>query len=361
MNEARHERSSVDWELAAATARRALSWKLPLADDVRLSVEADFVELTRRAEDLVAEVTGLELVSGNARARTVDRAEWVDANLASFSRLLAPVLDRQPTSSIARAMQRTPIGRQAAGVEVGLLLSWMSTRVLGQYDAVPGAPEGKDAIYYVAPNIVGIEQRHGFAPRDFRLWIAVHEVTHRFQFTAVEWMEPYFLGLVERATSISFDVSTVLESLGRLVAAARAGENPLGETGIIGLLASTDQLVTVRDAQALMSLLEGHADIVMGSVGDDVIPGATRFAKVLSERRERAKGGTKLIQQLLGVEAKLRQYRDGERFVEAVIAERGVSGFSQIWQSSEYLPTLEEIHSPERWLARVGGSVSPTA
>jgi coenzyme F420 biosynthesis associated uncharacterized protein len=361
MNEARHERSSVDWELAAATARRALTWKPPLADDVRLAVEADFVELTKRAEDLVGEVTGLRPPSGHARSRTVDRAEWVDANLASFSRVLAPVLDREPTSPIARAMRRSPIGQQAAGVEVGLLLSWMSTRVLGQYDALPGGPEGKDAVYYVAPNIVGIEQRHGFAPRDFRLWIAVHEVTHRFQFTAVEWMEPYFLGLVERATGISFDASTVLESLSRLVAAARAGENPLGESGIIGLIASADQLVTVREAQALMSLLEGHADIVMGSVGDDVIPGATRFAKVLSDRRARAKGSAKFIQQLLGVEAKLRQYRDGEGFVEAVIAERGVAGFSQVWQRPENLPSLEEIRSPERWLARVGGSVSPTA
>jgi putative hydrolase len=110
-----------------------------------------------------------------------------------------------------------------------------------------------------------------------------------------------------------------------------------------------------------MSLLEGHADVVMGAVGDDVIPGASRFAKVLSDRRESAKGGAKFVQQLLGIEAKLRQYKDGERFIEAVVDVQGMAGFSRVWASKENLPTIEEIAEPELWMMRIAGSVSPTA
>jgi coenzyme F420 biosynthesis associated uncharacterized protein len=352
---------SVDWRLASSAAGRVLAWKPPLDEATFAEVEADFVDATRRAEVLVAEITGLRPASGHARAVTVGRVEWVDANLASFARLIGPVLARSADSGWSRIARRAPIGKQAAGVEIGMLLAWLSSRVLGQYDILPGTPDGEDAVYYVAPNIVGVERRHGFAPRDFRLWIAVHEVTHRMQFTGVEWMEPYFLDLVERATSISFDSSALLDSLNRLVASVRGGENPLGESGIVGLFASGSQLATMREAQALMSLLEGHADTVMAAVGDDVIPGASRFARVLSERREHARGGAKFLQQLLGIEAKLRQYREGEEFVDAVISARGMAGFSRVWGAAENLPTMEEIRDPRLWLTRVDGSVAPTA
>jgi coenzyme F420 biosynthesis associated uncharacterized protein len=351
--------SPVDWKVASAIARRVLTLKPPLDADRFSEVESDFAEATKRAEELVAEVTGLH-PPGHAHAVTLGRPEWVDANLASFERLLRPVLDKSSGSTWGRLIRETPVGQQAAGAEVGLLLAWMSSRVLGQYDIVPGTPAGDDAVYYVAPNVIEVERRHGFAPRDFRLWIAVHEVTHRAQFRAVEWMEEYFLGLVERATSITFDASSALDSLTRVIAAARRGENPLGDGGIVGLLASSEQLETVHEAQALMSLLEGHADVVMGAVGDDVIPGATRFAKVLAERRTKAKGATKLVQQLLGLEAKLRQYRDGEHFVDSVIAERKMAGFSRVFERAENLPTLEEIHDPARWIARIDGRVATT-
>ena len=354
----RNGTSSVDWKVASAAARKALSWKPPLDPEVFAEVEADFTEATQRAEALVAEVTGLRPAAGHARAVTLDCPEWVDANLASFERLLRPAMDKHAGSGWSRLVREMPVGQQAAGLEVGFLLAWMSCRVLGQYDILPGTPAGEDAVYYLAPNIVGVERRHGFAPRDFRLWIAVHEVTHRVQFTGVEWMERYFLDLVERATSISFDSSAVLDSVNLIVAAARRGENPLRDGGIVGLLASGEQLATVHEAQALMSLLEGHADVVMGSVGDDVIPGASRFASVLSERRTKARGGAKFLQQLLGIEAKLRQYRDGERFVESVIEQCGTAGFSRVWERAENLPTAEEIRDPGRWVERVDGRVA---
>lgn len=361
MNGDRRSSSVVDWDVASSTARALLRRSSALDDEIQRQVEEEFVVATRRAEELVSEVTGLHSRSGHARAVTVSRSQWVDANLASFQRMLRPMLDSSTTSGWARALRTTAVGQQVSGAEVGALLAWLSSRVLGQYDIVPGTPEGNDAIYYVAPNIVSVERRHGFAPGDFRLWIAVHEVTHRMQFTGVEWMEEHFLDLLERATAITVDPSSMIDGARRVITAVRAGENPLGESGLIGLVASSEQLGTVREIQAFMSLLEGHADVVMSAVGDDVIPGATRFAKVLSERRQNVRGGAKLLQQLLGIEAKLRQYRDGEHFVETVIAAEGVRGFSRVWERPEHLPTLDEIHDPHIWLARVVGSVTPTS
>ena len=348
----------VDWELASSVARRTIAWTAPIEPDVLARATEDFEEATARAEALVAEVTGLR-PTGAAKAVTVERAAWVDANLASFARLLGPALAR------AAQEQRgwrtiAPIGRQVAGTEVGALLAWLSRKVLGQYDAVPGSEAGADAVYYVAQNIVAIERRFGFAPKDFRLWVAVHEVTHRAQFRGVEWLEEYFLDLVNRGVSTAFDGKAAVAALLRAVEEIRSGKNPLAESGIVGLLASGPQLAAVREAQALMSLLEGHADVVMATVGDDVIPGASRFARVLAERRQRAPKPTRALHQILGFEAKLRQYREGEGFVERVIAARGMDGFSAVWASSANLPDLDEIRDPDRWLGRVGATASST-
>jgi coenzyme F420 biosynthesis associated uncharacterized protein len=251
---------------------------------------------------------------------------------------------------------RSSVAREAAGVEVGLLLAWISSRVLGQYDLLPGEEtDGDDAIYYVAPNIVALERRHGFAPTEFRLWIAVHEVTQRLQFTGVPWMRAHFLDLVDRGTSVRPpDARAILESLRRAASEIREGRNPLAEGGVVGLIASSEQLETLHEAQALMSLLEGQGDVVMATVGKDHIPGSERFARVLAERRSSASGPTKLVQQLLGMEAKIRQYRDGELFVEAVLEEGGEALFRRLWEGPEMLPTMSEVRDPAAWVARVG-------
>ena len=344
----------VDWAFAERVARRALALAPLLDDSTLLSVRQDFVEVTAQAEELVAEVTGLHSSAGPVRAVVTDRVGWVHANLGSFERLLRPLSQRLLESSPKVA--HTKAGGQAAAVEVGLLLAWISSRILGQYDLLPGGEsEGEDAIYYVAPNIVALERQHGFSPREFRLWIAVHEVTHRLQFTGVPWMRGHFLELVERGTSLRApDAHTVLDSLRRAASEIHAGRNPLADGGVVGLIATSEQLETLREAQALMSLLEGHGDVVMATVGATHIPGSAHFAEVLAERRAKTKGPTKLLQQVLGIEAKIRQYREGEHFVEVVLGEGGDELFRRCWESPDLLPSIEEIRDPARWVARVG-------
>src|SRR5579875_1847132 len=191
----------VAWDTASLVAARVARQQTALTAYERASLESDFQEMTARAEGLVEAETGLRSLAGPARARVTDRAQWVQANVASFQRLLRPVVARLG----ARAGRWNPlpaqVSRQVAGVEVGLILGWMSGRVLGQYDQLlieDERPEDQDIVYYVGPNVVGVERKYGFRPSEFRLWLALHEVTHRMQFTGVPWLRDHFLGLVER-------------------------------------------------------------------------------------------------------------------------------------------------------------------
>ncbi len=349
----------VSWAVAERVASQLLRFVPPLEPATVAALEVDFATATARAERLVEEATGLVSPAPAPRGQVTDRAGWVRANIASFRRLLRPVGERLAAGPPAARRALSPANTTLAGVEVGVLLAWMSGRVLGQYDLLPvdgDAQSTGGALYYVGPNVAAIERRYGFAPEQFRLWLALHEVTHRAQFTAVPWMRAHFVGLVERGMAVAApDGRAVLDSLLRAAAEVRAGRNPLAEAGLIGLLASADQLAALRDAQALMSLLEGHGDVVMSRAATEAIPDAPRFARTLAERRTSAPWAVRVAQQVLGVEAKLRQYREGERFVEAVEQVGGAELFALVWSSPAMLPSLEEIRDPERWLARVGG------
>jgi coenzyme F420 biosynthesis associated uncharacterized protein len=346
----------VAWDVASRVARQALKLSpQSLSADHLDRLQRDFADATVRAQDIVEDLTGLRSRAGVPRAAVLDRAGWVDANVLSFKRLLEPLSKRLLANEATRRAMNGA-NRAIAGVEVGLLLSWMSSRVLGQYDLLPFEDGDGDVIYYVGPNVVNIESRHGFAPSEFRLWIALHEVTHRLQFTAVPWMRDYFLGLVERGTAFGVpSTETVLDALRRAVEEIRAGRNPLSEGGVIGLLASSEQLATLREAQAFMSVLEGHGNTVMSLASDDLIPGAQRFARVLAERRKSASPLAKAAQQALGFEAKMRQYSEGERFVRTVLDTAGKQTFDRIWEGPEMLPSIEEIRDPLSWTERVGG------
>ena len=344
----------ISWDLAERIAVR-VAGRDPFADSYHYaSLEPDFAEFTAQAEDLVAAETGLRSLSGPARARVTDRAGWIRANLASFRRLLKPI-----TEKLGDRMSNgplTPVAQAVTGAEVGGLLGWMATRVLGQYDLLIAEhehPEEQDLVYYVGPNILSLEKRYGFPPREFRLWLALHEVTHRAQFTGVAWMRAHFLSLVDQSlSSVDPDPRRFLDALRRSVEQMRAGHNPLDEGGLVALIASPDQQAVLRQIQGMMSLLEGHGDITMNRAGAGLVPSADRFQRVLHERRHQG-GPARVIQRLLGIEAKLLQYELGERFIEAVEAEGGRPLFDLVWASPENLPTLGEIRDPDTWMARV--------
>ena len=346
----------VAWGLAEKVAVRVAGTE-PLARSYHYtSLGPDFEELTAEAEELVFQEIGFRSLRGPARAQVVDRADWVRANIGSMRRLLRPLTER--LSKGLNGPLAIPASTLSA-VEVGTMLGWMATRVLGQYDALLFEEESEDAagdvVYYVGPNVLALEKRFGFPPREFRLWLALHEVTHRVQFTGVPWMHDYFRSLIDSTVNIAdIDPKRFLDALRRSVDAVRAGRNPLDEGGLVALLAGPEQFETLQKTQGLMSLLEGHGDVTMDRAGRDRIPSAARFSATLHERRSaRQPAVAKFVQQLVGLDAKMKQYEAGERFIEAVESVGGPSLLARAWEGPEMLPTLGEIREPATWIRRV--------
>jgi coenzyme F420 biosynthesis associated uncharacterized protein len=347
----------VDWDVAGRVARSIANRRPAMTDYERRAMAADFETLTADAERLVAEETGLTSLAGPARARVTDRAGWVDANVASFQRLLRPVTDRMAAALASARGPRLPIqvGRALSGTQVGLLLGWMSGRVLGQYDQLiieDEDPEEQDLVYYVGPNVAAVERRYGFPPHEFRLWLALHEVTHRAQFTGVPWMRAHFLSLVEHTLDgFDPDPRQLLAALRRSAEGLRSGHNPLEDGGVLALVATPEQHAAIQQIGGLMSLLEGHGDITMDRAGAGRIPNAAAFSRALHERR-RQRGMTRLVSVLIGMDAKLRQYEQGERFIHEVEHVGGRELLAQVWEGPEWLPSGPEIRNPARWIAR---------
>jgi coenzyme F420 biosynthesis associated uncharacterized protein len=347
----------VDWDLAERIAVRAAG-REPLADSYHYdSLEPDFAELTALAEELVAAESGLHSLAGPAKGKVTDRAGWVRANVASFQRLLAPLTEKMGKRVAGPSV---PIMRAAAAAEVGLLLGWMSGRVLGQYDLLVAGgsdedDEREDLVYYVGPNVLALEKRYGFPPREFRLWLALHEVTHRAQFTGVPWMRDHYLGLIDRTLSAAgVDPMVLVRALKRVAEEVRAGRNPVPEGGVAHLIAGPEQRAALDQIGGLMSLLEGHGDVTMDRAGVGHVPSAERFGRVLRNRRTSATGLTKLVQRLIGLEGKLNQYQQGEEFIAEV--ERlggGKHALDPVWRGPSWLPTLAEIKEPHEWVERV--------
>jgi coenzyme F420 biosynthesis associated uncharacterized protein len=242
------------------------------------------------------------------------------------------------------------VGSKVTGLETGGLLAFLSTKVLGQYDINAG---GAPRLLLVAPNVVHTEREMDVVPADFRLWVCLHEETHRVQFTAVPWLRPYMIDQVhtlarELAPDPKALIGTIEEAARRLPGILR------GEGGsLLDLLTTPEQRQRIARITAVMSLLEGHADVVMDEVGPDVVP----TVRTIRDRFTARRGGTdpmdRLVRRLLGLEDKMRQYRDGAVFVRGVVADVGMDGFNRVWSSPETLPSPEEIGDPRAWVRRV--------
>jgi coenzyme F420 biosynthesis associated uncharacterized protein len=348
------ESKSIDWDLARTIAAKVNRHEPMVVGDDRARMHDDFEEFTALAEELVTAETGLKSLDGNARGKVADRADWVDANIRSFQRLLQPMLQQMEEKLDGPFAS---VGPKVAGAELGMLLGWMSTRVLGQYDLLvieDEDPEQQDIVYYVGSNVAALEKRFAFPERDFRLWLALHEVTHRAQFTGVPWMREHFLGLVNTTMDeVDPDPQRFIDGLRRALAAKKAGDDPLADGGLTAVFASERQREALEHIGGLMSLLEGHGDITMDRAGVGVVKGADRFGRILRQRRQNASKFVALIQRLAGLEAKMKQYAQGEAFIHAVEGHGGRDLIDRVWEGPTMLPLLAEIRVPDEWIERV--------
>ena len=367
----------VDWDLAVATANRFVRPGPEVSGAEARRVVDELRGGAQRSEGLVRGFTGLSAHVATAPVVVVDRPGWVQANADGFRAIMRPVVakivDKRGTPSATSAA----IGSRITGVEAGALLGYLSGKVLGQFDpfwtggtrdgAVTGgvpdqaagsalvpAPVGR--MLLVAPNIVHVERELDVDPRDFRLWVCLHEETHRVQFTAVSWMRDHLNNEIQALVDATdFDAA-------RLAAMARDGMEQFGrllrgdeDVSLLDLFQTRAQREIVDRITATMSLLEGHAEVVMDGVGPEVIPSVAQIREKFNRRRKGGGGLDQLLRRLLGFDAKLRQYRDGAVFVRGVVDRVGMDGFNQVWTSPNTLPTKAEIGDPTAWVTRVHG------
>jgi coenzyme F420 biosynthesis associated uncharacterized protein len=344
--------SLVDWDVAARAAKRFSPAPPSVSRQEADQVVGDLYQATSQAAGHVAELTRLEEPPVTAATRVVDRAAWIDVNTSGMRTIMTPLVERLAADNpVGRVAER--VGGRITGMQVGLVVGFLSGKVLGQFEFFD-RPTGQ--LMLVAPNLVAVERQLQVEPRDFRLWVCLHEVTHRVQFTAVPWLRTHMLDEVSALTdAIDTDPAVLRQRLSNGVRELVRVVRGQGDgSGLMAVIASPEQRAVLDRITAFMSLIEGHAEYVMNSVSPDVIPTQPAIEKRFAQRRR--KGGNpldRLLRKLLGMEAKTRQYVDGSAFVRTVVERIGLDDFNAIWTSRETLPTKAEIAAPGQWIARV--------
>jgi coenzyme F420 biosynthesis associated uncharacterized protein len=348
----------VDWDLAASTAGALGKAGPRVTLGEAADVVADLRRLAAEAAQHVQSYTGMTPTGTPAPVRVVDRRDWAEANIAGLREVVAPLLARVTGGRQPGALTDA-VGSRVTGIQAGTVLAYLSGKVLGQYEVFTGDP---GQLLLVAPNIVDVERKLDAVPHDFRLWVCLHEVTHSTQFTAVPWLRAHFLAEVAAFVDAGGAVDQMAErlrrALGDMVEVVR---NPDSRRSILDLVQTPAQRTVLDRITALMTLLEGHAEFVMDGVGPEVVPSVAEIRARFNVRRESANPMEKLIRRLLGVDAKLRQYAEGRRFVHEVVSRVGMAGFNKVWQSPLTLPLTAELADAEAWIARVGATPLPAA
>jgi len=334
----------VDWDFAVTVGSRVAGPGPEVSAEEAGAAVVELREGAERSTPLVQEFTGLRTAAGTAPVLVVDRRGWVRANADGFSKILAPIVDKLiekkgPPSAFAEA-----VGSRVTGAEVGLMLGFLGTKVLGQFDPF-FSPNGR--LLLVAPNIVHVEREIGADPSDFRLWVCLHEETHRVQFTANPWLGDHLMTQMN-AVAETIEPSAVLDGLRRGAEAIRGGGG-----SVLDLLSSPEQKEILDRVTGVMSLLEGHADVVMDGVGPTVIPSVAQIRKKFNQRRQGVGTLDKMLRRILGLDAKMAQYRDGAVFVRHVVDKVGMDDFNAVWSGPDTLPSKAEISDPDAWVARV--------
>ncbi|HEX7248107.1 MAG TPA: zinc-dependent metalloprotease [Actinomycetota bacterium] len=353
----------VNWELARQVAVAAAAE----AGEDRDATDEDrhtFEEATRVAELHVARFTGLEAPSDVAEVRAVRRAEWIGANTENLAGLLEPAAQRIGESMNLAQREAMPPEMQAMsgmlsqlspllmGAQVGQVLGFLAQRVLGQFDvAVPRS--GPGTVMFVVANVKRFETDWSLEPTDFRTFVAMHEVTHRFEF-ARPWARERFDALLDDFLStLRIDLEGMQARLSTLdtsdpEALQQAFES---DEGLFGAELDDEQRLKLARIQAFMSAAEGYGDHVMHALGSELLPSYGRIEEAMRRYRE-GEAGDPVFERLLGVEMKREQYEAGRAFCDTVVELTDEATLARMWDSPDAMPSLPEVAEPRLWLAR---------
>jgi coenzyme F420 biosynthesis associated uncharacterized protein len=344
----------IDWEAVRALARRRLGTDdAPLSAEARQAAEDFYRRTLLDVEPVVAEEIGAALPQALETPAVIDRRQWIDLNLATFETLFDRVehivtASQTGADTPGRALARI-VNRSLGNQQLGFLLAFLARKVLGQYDVslLAANPAARGRLHFVEPNIVATAQSMRLPLEEFRLFIALHEATHAFEFEAYPWLREHFAGLVaESIEQVAADSGGMLSRLQKSMARRGSGH-------WLERMMTPRQLETFQRTQALMSLLEGYSNHVMNAAGERLLPGFNQIHERF-ERRNEARGALeRVIMRVTGLDLKMEQYVAGERFVTAVIAARDRAFVNRVWEGPANLPSLAEIRDPGSWIARM--------
>jgi len=355
----------IDWRLAQRVAEGVAGGGTASTAFFQPAVDAACAD----AQALVLDYTQMTPEHPLPAPEVVDRAEWVRVGLGTLrelshafeSRVANGMKAPGPIGGIARS-----IAGAAAGAEAGLAVGYGARKVLGQYDVALTTSDREPRLLFVGPNLAATHQQLGESPDLFLRWIAIHESTHAVQFTSVPWLRQHLADLLEalvEGAAAKIDRASLQDFARRIFKTdPRRAIRSLLQGDLARLLAGPEQARVLDRLQAAMSVIEGHAEHVMDAAAAADEPGYARMRERLEQRRAKRGGLGEVISRLLGMELKLRQYRLGKAFCDAVVREDGIEALNRVWSRPEALPTNEELERPQRWLERVGAqSVSPAA
>ena len=339
----------IDWDLAVRVGSRLVGEGPKVSAREANDAVAELRAGAERSTPLVREFTGLAAGDRTAPVLVVDRPGWVQANADGFASVIAPLVEKLQEKKGPPSPLTEAIGSRITGVELGAMLGFLGSKVLGQFDPFHQAPEEHGRMLLVAPNIVHVERELDADPTDFRLWVCLHEETHRVQFTAVPWMRDHLYEQIGRLSEV-VEPTRLLDDGLKGLSEALKGES---KGSLLDILGSPEQREIMDHLTGVMSLLEGHADVVMDGVGPSVIPSVKDIRKKFTRRRQGVGVLDKFLRRALGLDAKMAQYRDGAAFVRGVVDKVGMADFNVVWQDPAHLPTKAEIADPAAWVTRV--------
>ena len=351
----------IDWNQARRLAL-SMNREASLAPAEKDQLQQVYSGLVERAVPLVAAYTGDDLPSALQHVFAFDRADWIEANISSFAEMFEPLEALNPLagddSPHPIALVWGNVNQRMVSTELGFLLGYLARRVLGQYDlALLGRePVGAGKLYFVQPNIRNIEATLQLPPQQFRLWLALHETTHAFEFEGHPWVREHMNGMIDEYFGF---LTQDVEFLKRGMAGVRAiwdrsRNSDDKETGAwIELVMTPEQRRLFARMQATMAVIEGYSNYVMNAVGRRLMPDYALIARRFERRQIQRSPAEQLFVRLTGLDTKLEQYRLGERFIDEIARAAGRETVERLWEGPQMLPNLAELRAPADWLARI--------
>lgn len=358
----------ISWEHVREIAFATLDMQRDAPEPIQPAMVEAYQQMLVDSQKEVAGYTKLEVSGLPERVEVFDQKNWIDANIVSFRFLFDPISERyvkmladleaQQGVQTGRGARR--IARTVLSAQVGIIMGYLSRNVLGQFDLSLPEPEKGGKLYVVEPNVLRIQRELGMEPREFRMWITLHEVTHSFEFHCNGWLRPYMMSsMQEYLNSIDWKGIAKPDILRRMRQSRVSEGDALQAGGLINIVATPEQRAILARLQAVMSVLEGYSNHVMDQVGMKLLPSYDDMKARFDRRRDSKSAAEKLFQRLIGINLKMQQYKIGQQFVDAVVEAEGVDFLNKVWERSDRMPTMDEICNPQAWIERTKAGTPP--